>query len=165
MIRSFVCLFHPSIVRHHPVYPFTAFYGPRLLMNSTIGVNDVPFAQVKPSLLFKHISSACLAAAHAPVNRRSLVTSEIDIPCSIYTDMRILSSRAMQTVSIWWPPLHTTPHGFLRPLRVTHKGLPFMKRPYLAGILTNMLLTRQYSIDFPSLRTKTSRGQLGRVLV
>ena len=84
-------------------------------MNSTIGVNDVPFAQVKPSLLLKHISRANLAVAHAPANRRGLVSSEINIPCSIYTDMRILSSRAMQTVSVRWPPLHTTPHGFFTP--------------------------------------------------
>ena len=84
-------------------------------MNSTIGVNDVPFAQVKPSLLLKHISIASLAVAHAPANRRGLVTSEIDIHCSIYTDMRILSSRAMQRVSVRWPPLHTTPHGFFMP--------------------------------------------------
>ena len=57
-------------------------------MNSTIGVNDVPFAQVEPNLLLKHISRASLAVAHAPANRRGLVTSEIDISCSIYTDMR-----------------------------------------------------------------------------
>ena len=40
-------------------------------MNSTIGVNAVHFAQVKPSLLLKHISRASLAVTHAPANRRS----------------------------------------------------------------------------------------------
>ena len=55
--------------------------------------------------------------------------------------------------------------GLLRPLRVIHKGLPFMNRPCLAGISATMLLTKQYSTDFPSLLTKTSRGQLGGVLV